>query len=140
MRAFQVALQASRRLRYVQTAAFVWLAGLWLLYFQDGWRWGGLLLTLGLAWLAWRPPKRRLTAMAVDSQGRASLWLQPENVALEAQLQSGWVSPWLMLLHWQVDGRRLDTVLLPDMMDAESWRRLQVWANWGRRRDEAGKV
>lgn len=132
MQAFQAALRPSRCLSVLKAAAFVWAAVLWLLYVQDGWRWVGLLLT-GWAAVAALRAGLPVTAIAVDMQGRAVLFL-PQGTAVEAELADGLVWPWLMLLRWETDGRRIHTALLPDMTDAEGWRRLQVWARWGRPR------
>ena len=47
-------------------------------------------------------------------------------------VEGSFVAPWLTVVHWRPLGRRLTrTVLvLPDMVDAESFRRLRVILRW----------
>ena len=52
----------------------------------------------------------------------------------DGQLRDGsFVAPWLAVVRWRRRGERFDrTVLvLPDMLDAESFRRLRVRLRWG---------
>lgn len=48
------------------------------------------------------------------------------------------VAPWLVIVRWRPEGARFDRtfVVLPDMADAESLRRLRVLMKWG----EAGII
>ncbi|MDO4694400.1 MAG: hypothetical protein Q4A62_07225 [Eikenella sp.] len=139
MQAFQVALRPSRRLLWIKAAAYLWLAALPALYFSGLWRWGGMAAATALAWHGLRRPRVWVERIAVDRQGRSALYLQPQGVWAEAQLHEGWVTPWLVLLQWRCDGRRIDMAVLPDMTDADSWRRLRVWARWGRPRESQEK-
>ncbi|MBH5330011.1 hypothetical protein H9Q10_10090 [Eikenella sp. S3360] len=136
MQPFQVAFKPSRLRRIVHTAAWVWLAAVWLLYFA-GWPcWLGLALTALAAWHALRRPLR-ITWLAVDSGGAAVLFLQPQQIAVAATLRGGVVLPWLQILHWHTDGgRRFHQAVWPDSADAEGLRRLRVWARWGQARPE----
>lgn len=139
MQAFQLALRPSRRLFWLKAAAFLWLLALSAVYFSGAWRWGGMAAATVWAGYALRAPRRRVEGVAVDRQGRAALYLQPQGLWAEAQLHEGWVTPWLVLLQWRCDGRRIDMAVLPDMTDADSWRRLRVWARWGRPRESQEK-
>lgn len=139
MQAFQLALRPSRRLFWLQAAAYLWLALLAAVYFAGWWRWGGIAAAAALACYGLLAPHRRVERMAVDRQGRAALYLQPQGLWMEAQLHDGWVTPWLVLLQWRCGGRRIHLAVLPDMTDTESWRRLRVWARWGRPRESQEK-
>lgn len=57
----------------------------------------------------------------------------------EAQvLDSSFVTPWLVVMHLQVDGLRWmrPVVILGDILDAELARQLRVWMKWGRGRGD----
>lgn len=36
----------------------------------------------------------------------------------------------LLALNWHTNNGVVRTLLLPDMTDKQSWRRLQIWARW----------
>lgn len=57
---------------------------------------------------------------------RGGEWLQAEV------LGDSYVTPWLSVLVLQLPGKRFarHAVILPDMLDADSYRRLRVWLRW----------
>lgn len=72
-----------------------------------------------------------ITAVMVDAQGRAALLLRHNSLMTPAQLQGdSRVGRWLIVLHWRSTEGSYWQVVLPDMTDAQSFRRLKVWARW----------
>ncbi|KES12672.1 hypothetical protein SASC598O11_001620, partial [Snodgrassella alvi SCGC AB-598-O11] len=65
-------------------------------------------------------------------QGQASLLFTQGKAAVPAKLCcSGIViRANMMALHWQTPRGRVYQLLLPDMTDAQAWRKLQVWVRW----------
>ncbi len=45
-------------------------------------------------------------------------------------LPGSWIGPIGMIWHWQMDGQRGWQVIMPDMLDKQSYRQLVVWARW----------
>lgn len=142
MQAFEVPLRLSRVV-YGLTfglhgAALVLAVG----YFEGGLR---LVLCLAVvlsalwAWLGLSArAEHAIVAIVVDAHGAASIGLQ-NGLALEATLlPSSMVSRCGLVLHWDTGQRRLRHVVLPDMTEADAFRRLKVWARWGQVHDPYG--
>jgi toxin CptA len=78
-------------------------------------------------------------ALNVDSYNQLTLVLRNGD-QLQVQLcPDSVVTPYLTVVHYQVKNmpflRRLAAahlVILPDMLDAESYRQLRVWLRWGK--------
>lgn len=112
-------LRPSRRL-----AAFIALGGVATLVLilslplPFAWRVGGALWCLAVA------------CHALARHGRAlSVVIHPGVVAA-----GSFVAPWLTIVLWRPPGARFSRplVILPDMLDPESFRRLRVVLRWGK--------
>ena len=136
MQAFQASLQPSRLLRRgVLLLHGLALAVVWR-YFDGK---DGLALSVAClasaAW-AWQQNGRRAQGgwvghIEVDTQGRVTLVFVPGGSAVQAQLLSGsLISRYGLWLKWRIGDEVVWRVLLPDMTDADSYRRLVVWARW----------
>lgn len=101
--------------------------------YSTGWQRALFLLVwvLSVLWTGYGLLHTRIKRIQISGQGQASLVLTSGSGAVPAVLSSDSViRARLMALQWQIDKRREYQLLLPDMMDAPSWRRLQVWARW----------
>ncbi|MCP2041851.1 toxin CptA [Neisseria sp. HSC-16F19] len=103
-----------------------------VLCYSDG-LWRALWLAAWTAAALWFYRYRRgsgVLAVHIDTGGRAALETD-EGVSFAVRLRPGsLISPYLMILHWQGDGRVWWQALTRDMTDADAWRRLTVWARW----------
>lgn len=102
---------------------------------------GLLLLAVSFVW-AWHRQNlrgnRAVHKIAVNPQGRATVFAGAAHSAFPAVLCGGsLVSPYALFLKWQLNGRTVHQLVLPDMTERESYRRLLVWARWGQPKDEA---
>lgn len=142
MHAFQVALRPSKQLCMATLLLHLCMLSVLLFYFD------GMLCWLGLAVLAGsfiyaqsRQHLRHAAAIhriSVDRQGAAAVFMGNGQTAFAAVLLSGsLVTRWAVFLKWDIGGRIGWQMILPDMTDTESYRRLRVWARWGRQEAEA---
>jgi toxin CptA len=73
----------------------------------------------------------KVKKIEVNQYGQASLVVMHWKTAVPAILcPDSMVRAKLMALHWQTAKGSVYQLLLPDMMDAQAWRRLQVWVRW----------
>lgn len=81
---------------------------------------------------AWFEPKNRIRALTVDADGRA--YISSSGVMREAVLCGGsLISRHICFLIWQdTEGRRYHQCVLPDMCSRVLFRRLRVWARYGK--------
>ena len=80
-------------------------------------------------WFAWHEPRGRIWRIAVNGQAWAAVFVGRE--AFAATLCAGsLVSVPVCFLKWRVMGKTRWQCVLPDMADAEDYRRLRVWAKW----------
>ncbi|WP_144235328.1 protein YgfX [Snodgrassella alvi] len=97
-----------------------WQCLLWLL----AWLFSAL-------WAGYGLRQTRVKRIKISQQGQVSLVLMHRKTAIPAILCSGsMVRAKLMALQWQTAKGSVHQLLLPDMMDAQAWRRLQVWVRW----------
>ncbi len=90
-----------------------------------------LLGTAGLALsLVWQV--RRAQPLEALNIGKAAVRVRAAGEWLEARLESAHVSPLLVVVRLDAEGRRVHVVLWPDSADAEGLRRLRAWLDWGR--------
>lgn len=135
MPAFSAHLHPSRFLITVCVLLHVVTIALTVCYF-DGWTaWlTVLILSAACVWAVYGLSLRSLRAIntvVVDTQERATLLLRRNSLITQAQLQGdSRVGRWLVCLHWHSGEGRYWQVILPDMTDAQSFRRLKVWAYW----------
>ncbi|WP_239324230.1 protein YgfX [Snodgrassella gandavensis] len=82
-------------------------------------------------WAGYGLRQNKVKRIEISQQGQASLVLMHRKTAIPAILCSGsMVRAKLMALQWQTARGSVYQLLLPDMMDALAWRRLQVWVRW----------
>ncbi len=103
-------------------------------------------LVLLLSYLRYR---RRYWRAAHPDAVRSVVWGVADRVELTlgsgrradaTLLPQGFIQPWLVILHLRPDtGRRRHLMVLPDMLDAESFRRLRVRLLLELRRDADGR-
>ena len=81
---------------------------------------------------------RSCIALVLDSKGEWQLMMRDGNRYVATILPSSFVTPCLTILNCSLSGRWLrypwqqyHIVILPDAVDAESFRRLRVWLRWG---------
>ena len=98
-----------------------WLCLIWLLAWLLSALWAGYGLRQG-----------RVKKIEISSQGQASLLFAQGKAAVPAKLccRGIVIRANMMALHWQTSRGRVYQLLLPDMTDAQAWRRLQVWVRW----------
>lgn len=80
-----------------------------------------------------------IDALEIGADGSLRVHL-PRRGWREAQvLDSSYVTPWLVVMHLQVDGVRLmqPVTIIGDMADPDALRRLRVWMKWGRAHADA---
>ena len=130
MDAFQAAFVPSKLRRGLSLLLHLAAAACARAYF------GGLLrvaLLIGLAaaaYWSWRESPRRVRTLTVDPQGRAAIdtGAGSQNARL---LGGSLISRHACFLHWDCGNRRFWQCVLPDSTDADSLRRLMVWARFG---------
>lgn len=86
---------------------------------------------------------RSCIALVLDSKGEWQLTMRDGSRYAATILPSSFVTPYLTILNCRLTGRWLryawqrypwhhyHLVILPDAVDAESFRRLRVWLRWG---------
>lgn len=134
VRDFQAILYPSLWRKMMIGALALAMLGCALMYFQ-GMRLVVLLLALGLAttW-AWRDPLP-VRHIVIDDEYRAWLLLHQDDETLhEAELLAGsLIHRWGCFLKWRCNGRVFWLAVLPDMLDADGFRKLRVWARFGQK-------
>lgn len=139
MQAFQVKLKPSKRGMLLAAALHIYAFVLCFTAFYGWMRWLGVAaLAASLVW-AWRVQslkgRQSVSAIHIDTSGRASL-SQSDAVLRHASLsESSLIHRRGCFLQWQLEGKRISHAVLPDMTDAESYRRLIVWARFGRNKE-----
>ena len=135
MQAFQAAFVPSK-LRRAAVCLFAAVLAACLWHGFDGIRRILLLAAAAAAALwGWRNETQPVTLLSVDSFGRAVLTRGGTETAATL-LPGSLISPLLCCLKWQTADGVFRQCILPDMTGRESWRRLTVWANFGRPKPE----
>ena len=83
--------------------------------------------------IAWRTGGRGVSALALH-RSRALGVRDARGCWRSGVVQDGsFVAPWLTIVRWRPEGARFDRtfVVLPDMVNAEDFRRLRVLLRWG---------
>ena len=96
----------------------------------DRWYWlvGLIVCALWSFYGLHQPVIRRIE---IDDQLQAKLILAKEAKMIVAELRAdSMVRRNLLALNWHTNNGVVRTLLLPDMTDKQSWRRLQLWARW----------
>lgn len=142
MQAFRVELSTSRLGIWGVCIVHLWALWLCIQYF-DFWL---MCLTgvaiLGSLWHAWRVQagKHRdaVCTIWVNTKGQASVRLANQAVEHKAVLlNQSVVSRLFCILIWQVENKRIHQFILPDSLDKDAFRRLRVWAKFGRIKEES---
>ena len=145
MPAFQTAFRPSRRLQLVVISLH--LAAFWLCFTA----FSGVIMWLGAAALlsslihAWRTvclkPRDAVLALTVDAFDAAFLSTRGETEIQSAHLGGASMhTPFGLFLQWQTETRTLWQWVLPDMLEADAYRRLNVWVRWCQPRASAQKA
>lgn len=125
---FQAGFQRSRLHRQL-----VWLmCGILMLLFGiyfEGWRlWFLCLLTAISTFYALRKPKQYVQGVCVRHH---QAWLMIHNTEYPATLLgSSFIHPYVCFFHWQLETGKIWQCVLPDMLTADDFRRLRVWARF----------
>lgn len=131
---FQAAFRVSRIRR---VGIVVWLILLcWGLSeaLLDEMRWLAMGLAVMMAIWAWRE-SHPIIHLSIDADYQAWLIFHHQEMVYEAELLSGsLIYRWVCLLRWRCDGKVYWHMILPDMLDKETFRRLRVWAVFGQKR------
>ncbi|PIT11967.1 hypothetical protein BGI40_07170 [Snodgrassella communis] len=82
-------------------------------------------------WAGYGLRQTQVKRIEISQQGQVSLVFMHRKTAMPAILCSGsMIRAKMMAMQWQTARGRVYQLLLPDMMDAQAWRRLQVWGRW----------
>lgn len=117
--------------------------------------WAAVLLTLALSILLWQhysgtaywlfqaavtaaavyalyPPRNPIAAIKIHPRQTASLVFADGREEAAELISGSLISPYFLALKWRCGGSLFWQTLLPDMTDADAWRRLIVWARFCR--------
>ena len=132
MREFMVRVRPSLLLQVLAVMVHVITFAAILMYVPgtDRWYWlvGLIVCALWSFYGLHQPVIRRIE---IDDQLQAKLILAKEAKMIVAELRAdSMVRRNLLALNWHTNNGVVRTLLLPDMTDKQSWRRLQIWARW----------
>ena len=95
---------------------------------------GCSLLGASALWYDWRLRHPQLTVIEAGQQGYRVFWRGDWH---PVELREALITVPLTIIHFQLAQQRIDTLLLPDAVDDDSYRRLRVWLRWSRQ-DKSG--
>lgn len=136
MQPFQVPLRPSKRLRTVSAVLHLCALILCFTAFQGPERWLGA--AAAVAAFAWSQSvqnlkrRRSIRNIRIDATGSAVLEFADRQQQSARLSESSLIHRRGCFLEWQADGKTVHHAVLPDMTDAGSYRRLTVWARFGR--------
>ncbi|PSJ80357.1 protein YgfX [Neisseria iguanae] len=135
MFAFQTALTPSRSLKTAVIVLHLIAAVMCAAWFYGAMLWLGLLGLMVSSAYAWRHAglkgRKAVTQIAVNRLQQAAIFVGREQTAFEAVLGgSSLVTRYVLFLQWHTGSRTMWQLVLPDMLDNETHRRLRVWARW----------
>ncbi|WP_416189200.1 protein YgfX [Neisseria sp. CCUG17229] len=135
MRAFQMALKPSRSLKIMVLVLHLAAAVMCAAWFYGVMFWLGLLglaVSLAYAWYhADLKGNQAVKQIAVNRLQQAAIFVSREQTAFEAVLGgASLVTRHVLFLQWHTGSRTIWQLVLPDMLDKETHRRLRVWARW----------
>lgn len=135
MRAFQTALRPSRLLQMVVIVLHLVAVAACVAWFYGAMMWLGLLGLAGSFVYAWHnanlQSQQAVWQISVNRLQQAALVIGRDEMALKATLGgSSLITRHILFLQWDTGNRKIWQLVLPDMLDAESHRRLRVWARW----------
>ncbi len=132
MRKFMVRLRPSLSLQVLAVTVHVVTFAAILIYVSgtDRWYWLGGIIVCAL-WSFWGLRQPVIRRIEIDDQLQAKLILAKGAKMIMAELRAdSMVRRNLLALNWHTNNGVVRTLLLPDMTDKQSWRRLQIWARW----------
>lgn len=145
MPAFQTAFQPSRRLKFAVISLH--LAAFWLCFtaFFGITMWLGAAALAGSLHHAWRTvclkPRDAVLGLTIDAFDAAFLTTRGGAEMQPARLSGASMhTPFGLFLQWQTESRTLWQWVLPDMLEADAYRRLKVWVRWCQPRASAQKA
>lgn len=132
MNAFAVVLVPSK-IRRVAVCLFALLVCIcvWR-YFSGSLNWLLQTATLSATAYALHEPHRQIRRITINPKQQAELVFDEQHTEPAELLSGSLISPFFISLKWRCGGKTVRQTLLPDMTDAESWRRLTVWARFCR--------
>ena len=132
MREFMVRVRPSLLLQVLAVMVHVITFAAILMYVPgtDRWYWLAGLIVCAL-WSFYGLHQPVIRRIEIDDQLQAKLILAKEAKMIVAELRTdSMVRRNLLALNWHTNNGVVRTLLLPDMTDKQSWRRLQLWARW----------
>lgn len=141
MRAFQTALKPSLLLQTAVIALHIAASAACAAWFYGAMMWLGLLglaFSFAYAWgYANLQAAQSVRKISVSRLQQAAVFVGRDGTALEAVLGgSSLITRHILFLQWDTGSRTVWQLVLPDMLDAESHRRLRVWARWCQPRED----
>lgn len=135
MRAFQTALKPSHGLKIMVLVLHLAAVVMCAAWFYGAMFWLGLLglaVSLAYAWYhAGLKGDQAVKQIAVNRLQQAAIFVGREQTAFEAVLGgASLVTRYVLFLQWHTGSRIIWQLVLPDMLDKETHRRLRVWARW----------
>ncbi|WP_165008228.1 protein YgfX [Neisseria yangbaofengii] len=135
MRAFQTALKPSRSLKITVSVLHLLAAVMCAAWFYGVMLWLGLLgLTVSFVYARYHTDlkgNQAVKQIAVNRLQQAAIFIGREQTAFEAVLgDASLVTHHVLFLQWHAGSRTIWQLVLPDMLDKETHRRLRVWARW----------
>lgn len=129
---FKVDIQPSKRLLWLIIFLHVVTLLAILLYSRGG---AGVLWVLcwlgSVGWALHGYSHLKINTIIIDAQGQAWLELPERHSLIKAQLHPHSLArASLLSLHWCTEYGSIHQLLLFDMTEGQSWRRLQVWVRW----------
>ncbi|MDO4641037.1 MAG: transcriptional regulator [Neisseria sp.] len=135
MQAFRAELTPSKNGRLLAVGLHLYALMVCLTSFYGAMRWFGIIALCGSLLWAWRVQNLQchnsIKTIHIDTSGRATLTRAGHREAA-VLLESSLIHRRACFLQWQINGKISWQAVLPDMTDAESYRRLMVWAKFGR--------
>lgn len=132
MREFMVRVRPSLLLQLLAVMVHVITFAAILMYVPDTDRWYWLAgLIVCALWSFYGLHQPVIRRIEIDDQLQAKLILAKGTKMIVAELRAdSMVRRNLLALNWHTNNGVVRTLLLPDMTDKQSWRRLQIWARW----------
>ena len=132
MREFMVRVRPSLSLQLLAVIVHVITFAAILMYVPgtDRWYWLAGLIVCAL-WSFYGLHQPVIRRIEIDDELQAKLILAKGAKMIVAELRAdSMVRRNLLALNWHTNNGVVRTLLLPDMTDKQSWRRLQIWARW----------
>ncbi len=143
MQAFQLNLRPSCAAKQITAAAHLAGAILCWRYFEGTVQWAGLAALLSSLITAWRHHSRRSPdswqKITIDTAGNARISRTNGEECDAVLLGNSLIHRRACFLCFQHEKGRNWLTVLPDMTDAESYRRLMVWARFGRPKSDKNR-